>query len=74
MISREQAIETARNTIVDRGLPWEEPIHVWVERKFLLFGQSTWVIRTNANSRGNNVLVRVNAQTGVVERLVRASR
>jgi hypothetical protein len=65
-MTREEAIEKARQIARERDWPWEEPIVVHVERRFLVFGRKRLSVMSNASSRGRNVFVRLDADTGDV--------
>ena len=68
MISEEEAIEIARRVAVEKGWRWQEPVKAHRTRAFIFFGRSEWEVLTNADMRGTNVRVVVDAQDGTVLR------
>lgn len=65
-IGREDAIARARAVALERGWPWREPVRVHREFAFVLFGRMRWVVETNAEHRGANVRVVVDAEDGEI--------
>jgi hypothetical protein len=63
-ISKETAVEIAKQTCLAEGWPWNEPISVW--GGFLGWGRH-WAVRTNAHSRGCNATVVILKSTGEVQ-------
>jgi hypothetical protein len=51
-VSRDHALELAKAECTVRGWPWHEPAH-------LDEGWRSYFVRTNARSRGGNVLIRI---------------
>lgn len=66
-ISREAALEIARQECGRRGWPWQEPVHVEE-------GLRSYVVRTNMQMRGGNCAIRISTQTGDVISSTRAAR
>jgi hypothetical protein len=62
----EEALKSARITAEQHAWPWIEPVAVIKRRKYILFGPLFWHIKTNANSRGSNVVIEVDDMTGKV--------
>jgi hypothetical protein len=65
-MTRDEAIAKARQIAREREWPWEEPIVVRVERRFVVFGRKQISVMSNANARGGNVFVTLEADTGDV--------
>jgi hypothetical protein len=59
-LGRTEILAIARRHCADNGWPWEEPIAL-AESIFTTF------VRTKADHKGGNVLLRMNARTGRVE-------
>jgi len=58
MISRQEALISAKEAVLRAGMIWEEPVNVnWGP-----FNYSIW---TNAKPAGGNVSVQVNRRSGV---------
>jgi hypothetical protein len=66
MISEEDAIEIARGVAVEKGWRWREPVRARRTRSWIFIGRAEWEVRTNADMRGTNVRVVVDAQDGTV--------
>ncbi len=58
-ISREEAISIARKEAEKHGWSWLEPIHVAAK-------DPNWIIHSNYNARGANVIVTVHRDSGEV--------
>jgi hypothetical protein len=65
-MTHEEAIERARALAEERGWTWREPVRVTERRDFVLLGRRRLCVRSNADSRGTNVLVELDAETGEV--------
>jgi hypothetical protein len=59
-ISRDSAIVLAKAAVVERGLPWVDPI-----RAVRHYGD--WQVVTASNVRGGNVRVTIDAGSGLVK-------
>lgn len=58
MISRQDALISAKEAVLRAGMPWDEPVNVnW--------GPINFRIWTNSKTHGGNVSVRVNRRSGV---------
>ena len=57
MISRAEALDLAHAEVKRQGLPWIEPFRVH-------FGFWNYRVWTRAESRGGNVVIRVNRRSG----------
>jgi hypothetical protein len=68
MISEEEAIEIARRVAAEKGWRWKEPVKAHRTRAFIFIGRAEWEVLTNADMRGTNVRVVVDAQDGTVLR------
>jgi hypothetical protein len=68
MISELGAIEIARRVAAEKGWQWRLPVKADRTGPFFFSGRAEWEVRTNANMRGTNVLVVVDAQDGTVLR------
>lgn len=68
MISEEEAIEIARRVAAEKGWRWQAPVRAHRTRAWIFVGRAEWEVRTNADMRGTNVLVVVDAQDGTVLR------
>lgn len=66
MISKEEAIERAREAAVERGWRWEEPISAKLVEAGLFSGRDQWEIRTNSMRRGSNARIVIDATDGSV--------
>jgi hypothetical protein len=58
MISRQQALISAKEAVLRAGMVWDEPVNV-------TWGPFNYSIWTNAKAAGGNVSVRVNRRSGV---------
>ncbi len=59
MIKKAEALEIARNECAKRAWAWLEPVSVeW--------GLFHFTVRTNTESRGGNVIIRVRKSSGLV--------
>lgn len=65
-MTKAQAMAIARREAERRGWPWEEPVFVSRERRWIVFGALRWRFMTNASYRGGNVNVTVDDGTGQV--------
>jgi hypothetical protein len=65
-ISSEEAIERARRCAEERGWVWREPVIVKRLRAFVLVGRVRYEVRTNAEMRGNNARIVVDAEDGSI--------
>ena len=65
-MTREEVLKVARSTVEKQGWPWEEPVLVKRERKFVIVGAILWHVTTNANYRGANANVWIDDKTGRV--------
>lgn len=65
-ISVEEAIERARRCVEERGWVWREPVHVTRSRAFVLLGRVRYEVRTNAEMRGSNARIVVDAEDGSI--------
>jgi hypothetical protein len=67
LISRERALEIAKEHCLAQAWPWVEPVHiVLVVRNYEMM--------TNSGMRGGNVTIRVDCSTGAVTRAAHANR
>jgi hypothetical protein len=66
-ISEADAILRARDSATERGWEWREPVHVSRQRAYVFFGRLSYEVRSNADSRGCNVRVVVDAEDGSVK-------
>jgi hypothetical protein len=65
-ISVEEAIERARRCAQERGWVWCEPVRVTQSRAFVLGGRLRYEVRTNAEMRGTNARIVVDAEDGSI--------
>lgn len=65
-MTHEEAIRRARALAEERDWIWREPVRVTERRRFVLFGHERITVRSNCDSRGANVLVELDAETGRV--------
>lgn len=65
VMTSEDAIEIARRVAVAEGWPWFEPVSVRRKRR-LLTRRPFWRVLSHADSRGMNVLVTIDDETGKV--------
>ncbi len=68
-MSREQAVEIARQIADGEGWPWIEPVEVVAKRKFPLVWRRYWQVTTNCKFETRSVRVQIDAATGQVLRL-----
>lgn len=68
MISEHEAIEIARRVAAEKGWRWEEPVVARRTRTLFIVGPAEWEVTTNADKRGTNVRVVLNAEDGAVLR------
>lgn len=68
MLEETEAIAIARRTADARAWPWRGRIVVNRRRRWLFFGRLSFEVFTNADYRGGNVIVEVDAETGEVLR------
>jgi hypothetical protein len=73
-MTSEEAMEAARRLAAERGWTWKQPVAVQRERRWILFGRTTWFVRSNAHAKGQNVNVRLDARTGSVVQAAFAPR
>lgn len=66
MVTSKDAIAIARAAAEAEGWPWQAPLHVRRQRKFMFFGPALWHITTNAMARGGSVRVTVDEISGQV--------
>jgi len=64
----EDAVAIARAEAEARGWPWQGRVSVNRRRTWIFFGRLSFEVFTNADYRGGNVIVDVDAQTGEVLR------
>jgi hypothetical protein len=57
VIDRTRALDLARREVERRGLPWTKPISVH-------FGFWNYRVWTMADSRGGNIIIKVNRRSG----------
>jgi len=65
-ISVENAIECARRCAEERGWAWREPVLVTRSRTFVFVGRVRYEVRTNAEMRGSNARIVVDAEDGSI--------
>lgn len=65
-ISVEDAIERARRCAEDRGWLWREPVRVTRSRAFVVLGRVRYEVWTNAEMRGSNARIVVDAEDGSI--------
>ena len=58
MISRQEALISAKEAVLRAGMRWEEPVDVH-------WGPFNYSIWTNARTHGGNITVEVNRRSGV---------
>ncbi|MCP4612727.1 MAG: hypothetical protein GY845_28870 [Planctomycetes bacterium] len=63
-MNRDEALQKAQRIIEAEGWPWQQPVRIFKERPFIIFGRAQWVMITNANCKGGNAFVRLDAKTG----------
>jgi hypothetical protein len=61
-VTRERALELARRSCEEQGVPWHEPVKVYRH-----YGD--WAVWTYAGHRGGNVRVIIDGGSGDVKRL-----
>jgi hypothetical protein len=66
MISREEAIEAARQECQRRGWKDAPPYTADSGRDYVLWGRKTWFVVTNAESKGDNAYINIDADSGEV--------
>jgi hypothetical protein len=65
-INKDEAVLIAKSAAEREDWPWEEPVFVRRERRFVFFGRPSWYVISNSNYLGRNVNVRVDAESGAV--------
>ena len=65
-MTKEAAVEKARLVAEGEGWPWQQPIFVQIRRRGIIFGSRFWEVRSNSASRGQNVEVTIDDQSGKV--------
>ena len=63
-MNSDEAIVRAREIANERGWTWQEPVNVTVEG---FLGRKSLHVWSNANSRGCNVSIRFDAETGALQ-------
>jgi sarcosine oxidase gamma subunit len=66
LLSADDARRIAADHAAAKGWPFSEPVHVRRRRSVPWFGPWRWVVLSNADSRGGNVWVEIDARTGAV--------
>ncbi len=69
LMSRDQALQIARQVADGEGWPWIEPVEAVRKRTFPLVGRRYWQVRTNFKFGTRSVKVQIDASTGRVLRL-----
>lgn len=67
-ISEDDAVAIAREVAETRGWSWRGRVVVNRRRKWIFFGELSFEVFSNADYRGGNVIVAVDAKTGEVLR------
>lgn len=65
-ISVDDAIARARRCAEERGWVWCEPVRVTRSRAFVLLGRVRYQVWTNAEMRGTNARIVVDAEDGSI--------
>lgn len=65
-ISIEEALQRARRCAEERGWVWQEPVRVTRSRAFILVGRLRYDVWTNAEMRGCNARIVVDADDGSI--------
>jgi hypothetical protein len=63
-MTKEEAVDAAREIASQRSWPWVGPVRVQTTSGHVFFGRRCLEVRTNADSRGQNVRVVFDAATG----------
>jgi hypothetical protein len=64
-MTKDEAVDRARQVAAERGLPWLEPaVAEWRRRWFI--GPGRWTVVSNAAARGCNVRVLLDDGSGAV--------
>lgn len=66
-VTADEALNLARAVAAAEGWPWQEPVQVRRQRRWLFFGSARWEIWTNADSLGSNVRIVIDDASGEVE-------
>ena len=66
LLSANDARRIAADHAAAKGWPFSEPVDVRRRRSVPLFGAWRWLVWSNADSRGSNVRVEIDARTGEV--------
>lgn len=66
MITREEAIDIARRECLRKGWDDTPPYSATSGRDFILWGRRTWFIVTNAEHKGDNAYIQIDADNGSV--------
>ena len=62
-LSREQAVNAAQRAAAERGWRWQEPVRASPMR---VSGRAVFEVRTNAENRGCNARIVIDAESGAV--------
>ena len=74
-MTREEAIEIARQVAAEHDWPWLEPVEAHRTREgWFSHRRNYWIVRTNVRCRGCNIHVVIDEATGQVHRKAFAPR
>jgi len=68
-MSRDEAIEKAREVTVEEGWPWIEPVEAAKRREFPWLWPNTWRVETNCQAKIRSVRVYIDDVTKQVKRI-----
>jgi len=66
-MTAERAEAVAKAAAADEGWPWQDPVRVRRQRRWLFIGPTRWEVWTNADSLGSNVRVVIDDASGDVK-------
>ena len=66
MITRDEAVEIARQECGRRGWNDSPPYNAQSGREYVLWGQKKWFVVTNAEQVGDNAYIHIDADSGEV--------
>lgn len=66
-MAENEIIEIAKRYALEQQWPWEDPVKVLPQRRFMFFGRPrAWCIMTNTNFTGSNVIIWIDDATRTV--------
>ena len=66
LLAADEARHLAADHAAAKGWPFSDPVEVRRRRGLLSWGAGCWIVTSNADARGSNVRVEIDARSGVV--------